>query len=295
MPLIEIFCEIDDFCKQFEKEFDKNLLTDGFGKRNRIISLNLSEIMTICIYYHSTGYKTFKDYYEKHVKIYMTSEFHNLVSYNRMLELRKKAFLPLVIFLQLKGLNACSGVSYIDSFSLNVSHNRRIYSHKVFKGLAQRGKTSVGWFYGFKVHIIINHRGEITSFYITPGNVSDNNEKVLIKLTKNLFGKLFGDRGYIVNQKLFEKLYINGIHLVTKIRKNMKNILMPLSDKLGLRKRGTIESVGGILKEGLSLEHSRHRSVLGFFIHVISTLIAYQFRPNKPSIMGNSELLELSI
>ena len=214
----------------------------------------------------------------------MQSDFHELVSYNRFTELRQKVFLPLLIYVQLNTIKQCTGTSYIDSFALEVCHIRRTSSHKMFKGLARKGKTSVGWFYGFKLHLVINHAGEIIAFYITPGNVADNNELVLIKLTKKLFGKLFGDRGYIVNEDLFKKLYANGLHLVTKIRKNMKNKLMSLEDKILLRSRGIIESIGGVLKESLSLEHSRHRSIFGFFVHVLSTIIAYNFRENKPSI-----------
>jgi len=294
MLLITIFCHIDDFCKDFENQFKRNLLTDGSNKRNRSFKLSLSEIMTIMIFYHQSGYKTFKDYYEKEVLGHMKTDFNGLVSYNRFLELRQKAFLPLLIYSQLASLGRPTGISFIDSFSLAVCHNRRISSNKVFKGIAQRGKTSVGWFYGFKVHLIINHLGEIISFYITPGNVADSNESVLIKLTKDLFGKIFGDRGYLVGNKLFQQLYKNGIHLITKIRKNMKSKLMPLEDKLLLKKRGLVETVGGVLKEGLSMEHSRHRSPLGFFGYIVSTLIAYGFRKNKPSIKG-SKLQELVV
>lgn len=291
--LVEIFYEIDEFCKQYEKQFEKRLLTDGSGKRNRKFSLTASEVMTIIVYYHQSGYKTFKDYYEKHVLRYMTNDFKHLVSYNRFVELRQKVIFPLLMFSQLNVVRSCTGISIIDSFALKVCHAKRISSHKVFSGFAQRGKTSVGWFYGFKLHIIINHIGEIIAFYLTPGNVADNNETVLIRVTKALFGKLFGDRGYLVNEELFKKLYSNGVHLITKIRKSMKNKLMPLEDKILLRKRGVIESVGGILKESLSLEHSRHRSILGFFCHIISTLIAYNFRENKPSIASNFDSIPL--
>ena len=106
----------------------------------------------------------------------------------------------------------------------------------------------MGWFYGFKLHLVINHQGEVVAFCITPGNIADNNEGVLLKLTKKLFGKLFGDRGYLINEEFFKKLYSNGVYLVTKIRKNMSNRLVELKDKLLLRKRGVIESVGNILK-----------------------------------------------
>ena len=284
--LTNIFCETDDFCKQFEKEFGKYSLTSGKKIRNRLIRISLSEIITLSIYYHHSGYKTFKDYYEKHVLFSLKSEFPSLVSYNRFLELKTKAFLPMMIFLQLQAKNKCTGISYIDSFSLEVSHPKRIYFHKTFKNLAKRGKTSVGWFYGFKLHLITNQFGEILSFAITPGNVMDNNNTLIYTLTKDLFGKFFGDKGYLLKTPFWQKLYEEGKHFVTKIRQNMKNKLMSLSDKLLLKKRGVIESVGAIFKEQLSLEHSRHRSILGFLNHVISSIAAYNFKSKKPSIKG---------
>jgi hypothetical protein len=290
MQLTEIFYEIDEFCKQFEKQAEKRFLSDGQNKRNRSFQLTLSEVMTIMVCYHESGYKTFKNFYEKHVLVYMKADFHPLVSYNRFLELRQNALTPLLIFLQLNAIRPCTGISYIDSFPLKACHVKRSYSHKTFKGLAQKGKTSVGWFYGFKLHLLINHLGEIVSFCITPGNVSDNNENVLIKLTKKVFGKLFGDRGYLTNEDLFKKLYSKGVHLFTRIRKNMKNKLLSMQDKRLLRKRGIIESVGSLLKESESLEHTRHRSLSGFFAHVIATLVAYNFRKKKPSILHNSKI-----
>ena len=293
MHLTKIFYEVDEFCKQFEKQFERRLLSVGEDKRKRAFSLTLSEIMTIMIYYHESGYKTFKDYYEKHVMIYMRGDFKALVSYNRFIELRQKALLPLLIFLQLNGLRKCTGISYIDSFPLEVCHVKRASSHKTFKGIAQKGKSSMGWFYGFKLHLVINHQGEVVAFCITPGNIADNNEGVLLKLTKKLFGKLFGDRGYLINKELFKKLYSNGIHLVTKIRKNMSNKLVELKDKLLLRKRGVIESVGNILKESISIEHSRHRSLAGFLCHVLASLVTYCFREKKPSIAGCNNVVGL--
>jgi hypothetical protein len=279
MHLVEIFYESDEFCKEFEKQFKKNLLTDGNGVRKHKFSLTLSEIMTIIIYFHETGYKTFKDYYEKHVLVNMKTDFKTLVSYNRFLELKQKALLPLLIFVQLNSMKHCTGISFIDSFALR--NLRRVSSHKVFKGLAQKGKTSVGWFYGFKLHLVINHKGDIIAFCISSGNVADNNEGILVKLIKKIFGKLFGDKGYLINENLFKKLYMNGVQMTTKIRKNMKNKLMLLEDKMLLRKRGVIESIGGLLKESFCLEHSRHRNILGFLGHILATIIAYSFRDKK--------------
>jgi hypothetical protein len=286
MYLVEIFCMCDEFSKEFEREYEQKLLTDGSGIRNRTFSLSLAEIMTIMINFHFSGYKTFKDYYEKQVLQHMKSDFRGQVSYNRFIELKQKAMLPLGILAQLQAaVQKCTGISFVDSFALEVSHIKRMYSHKVFKGLARKSKTSTGWFFGFKLHVVINHLGNILSFQITSGNVSDNNASVLTKLMKRVFGKAFGDKGYLTRPEVFKKIYMNGVHLITGIRSNMKNKLMPLEDKKMLKKRGVIESVGNILKAALSLEHSRHRSAHGFFGHVFSTIIAYSLRREKPSIM----------
>lgn len=291
MYLVEIFYVCDEFCKSFERH--QNLLTNGSGIRNRMFSLSSAEVMTIIICYPFSGYKTFKEYYEKHVLLNMKNDFQGQVSYNRFLELKKKVLLPLAFLAQtLAAAQNCTGISFIDSFALEVCHPLRIHSHKTLKGIAKRGKTSTGWFFGLKLHVVINHLGEILSFCITPGNVMDNNRNVLLKLLKNISGKIFGDKGYLINPELFEQLYAEGKHVVTKIRKNMKNKLMPIEDKKMLKKRGVIESVGNILKASLSLEHSRHRSVSGFFCHVLSIIIAYNFRDKKPSIMRERKAIE---
>jgi len=283
--LVSIFCEIDDFCKEFESKIEKNLLSNGNGKRNRSLSLTMSEIMTISIYYHFSGYANFKDYYTKHVEVYFKNGFPKLVSYSRFIELRKLTVMVTFIFLTTKKLSSCTGISFIDSFKLESCHIKRESAHKTMKAFAKKGKTSMGWFYGMKVHISINHKGEITCFYISPGNVADNNEELLIKITKKTFGKLFGDKGYLLNKKAFESFYKKGIHFVTKIRKNMKNKFMLFTDKLLLGKRGIIECVGGILKEHLYMEHTRHRSSWGFFLHIFTSLLAYQMREKKPSLI----------
>jgi hypothetical protein len=289
MNLTTIFYHSDEFCKFFEKEFPIRVLSDGKNIRKRDGSLKLSEIMTIVIYYQQSGYKTFKDYYTRNDEL--KSAFPGLTSYNRFVELQQKITMPLAIFTKLYALGKCDGNSYIDSFSLSVSHQKRISSHKTFKGLAARGKTSVGWFYGFKVHVIINGWGEIIDFCITSGNVVDNNTKVIEKITEKIYGKVYGDKGYLLNPELFQKLYSKGIHIVTKIRNNMKNKLMDIGDKIMLKKRGIIESVGAILKEDLNIEHSRYRSPRSLIINVFAALAAYGFRKKKPSIYKKSFFL----
>jgi hypothetical protein len=143
-----------------------------------------------------------------------------------------------------------TGISFIDSTPLPVCHNRRIERHKVFAGLAARGKTFMGWFHGFKLHLIVNERGELSTFYLTAGNIDDR--QPVPHLTKALWGKLFGDKGYI-SQTLFEALFQRGLQLITSLRKNMKPRVVPLMDKLLLRKRAIIETINDQLRTSLRL------------------------------------------
>ena len=291
MLLTTIFYHIDDFCKVFESEMKKHLLSSKKG--NRRGRMTLSDIMTITVYFHHSGYRTFKDYYTKHVSFILSKAFNNLVSYNRFVELQQQCIVPLALLAKIFGMDKCTGVSFIDSFKLNVCHSRRERSHKTFKGLAQKGKTSVGWFFGFKVHLVISHRGDIIDFAITPGNTADSNHDTVGKITEQVYGKLFGDKGYI-GQKLFEKLYKKNVQLITRIRSNMKKKLVGIYDKILLRKRGVVESVIAILKEKFNIEHTRHRSPLNFLSNICSTLVAYIFKEKKPSIKLPKELLMTS-
>lgn len=200
------------------------------------------------------------------------------------------ATVPLLLYMMKFRVGKCTGISFIDSTTIDVCHNRRIHSHKVFKDTAERGKSSTGWFYGFKLHLVINDRGEILSCCLTSGNVDDRNIQVIDSLSKELYGKLFADKGYL-SQKVFERLFARGVSLVTKIKKNMKNKLMDLGDKLLLRKRAIIESVNDFLKNICQIEHSRHRSQHNFLVNLIAGLVAYSFLPKKPSLRLNRQLL----
>ena len=277
---IELFCDVDDFCLEFEPEFNKRLLEDGTRKRIRKSKLCLSEVMTIIIWFHRSGYRTFKDYYTREVCTHLRWAFPRLVSYNRFVELMSGALLPLCCYLMTRK-GRCSGISFIDSMPIAICHNRRIHSHRVFSHVAQRGKTTMGWFYGFKAHMIVNDQGELLAFRLTPGNTDDR--EPVPDMVKGIFGKLFGDKGYI-SQKLFELLFDDGIQLVTRIRRNMKNRLMPLFDKLMVRKRAIIETIHDQLKNISQIEHTRHRSPANFLVNVIAALIAYTHKEKKPSL-----------
>jgi hypothetical protein len=236
--------------------------------------------MTLMVGFHLSGYRTFKHDYLNDVLRYQRCYFPGLVSYHRLVELLQGSLVPLCCFLTSR-FGQSSWISFIDSTKISVCHHRRIGSHQVMAEFAARGKTRVNWFYGFKLHLVINDQGELLGVKITAGNVDDRDP--VPELTRSLFGKLFGDRGYI-SQPLFEQLWEQGVQLVTKIRKNMKNKLLPLFDKLLLRKRSIIETINDPLKNISQIEHSRHRSPLNFFVNLIAGLVAYTFREKKPSL-----------
>ena len=278
VDILTLFCDIDDFCLLLEPLWERKLLETR--RRHRPSALCLSEVMTIIVLFHASSYRNFKAYYTGQVLKQYAWAFPRLVSYGRFVELMPSALVPLCGYLQTRK-GRCSGISFIDSTSLKVCHNRRIHSHKVFAGCARRGKTSVDWFYGFKLHLVINDQGELLALRLTPGNTDDR--RPVPELVKGLFGKLFGDRGY-VSGPLFEALYDEGVQLVTKLKRGMRNRLMPLLDKIMLRKRAIVESVTDQLKNISQIEHSRHRSVANCFVNLLAGLIAYTWREKKPSL-----------
>jgi|ERR1700761_3354362 len=282
MELVALFYLIDEFCKEFEPQWRRQRIVSGMARRNKPCRLSLSEILTIIVWFHWSNHKTFKHYYRGYVCTQLAGDFPNLVSYGRFVELMGEVTTPMVALL-VSLLASPTTANYIDSTKLVVCHNRRIKRHKVFRGLAARGKSSMGWFYGFKLHLIVNEHGELVSFFITPGNVPDNNVETVTKLAKKMYGKLFGDRGYI-SKDLFAALWGQSVHLVTGIKRNMRNRLLPLMDKLMLRGRSIIETINDQLKNQEQIEHTRHRSPVNFGVNLFSGLIAYQLQSKKPSL-----------
>lgn len=291
--LIQIFCMVDDFCQEYSSQINQHELPAKAKRKNLPEpALSISEIMTIEILYHLSGHKCFKYYYKQMVEPAFKEYFPNLVSYNRFVELKPRINLYLFAFINLCLLGLSTGVSYIDSTKLVVCHNLRIHSNKVFKDIAKRGKTSTGWFFGLKLHLIINHMGEIIAFWLTPGNVADNNKNVVIKMCAHLFGKLFGDKGYI-SKELFGELFGKGVELFTTIRRNMKNKLINLENNLFLTKRGVVESVIELLKSACNIEHSRHRSPVNAIVNIWAAIAAYHFFDRKPSILMSKPVRHL--
>lgn len=283
--ITEIFYLIDEFCKEFDRIKEGHILPEQTSKkrRKRKFKMSDSEIITIVTLFHLKGYRCLKHFYIHHVQQNMKSDFPETVSYNRFVELQQKAVIPMAVFLQICCLGKCTGISFIDSTPIRVCHIRREFQHKTFKNLATKGQCSMGWFFGFKLHIVINDKGEILDFLFTQANVDDRAPLKDKNFHDKIFGKLIADKGYI-SKTLFDQLFIDGIHLITKIRKNMKNSLMLVQDKILLRKRALVETVNDHLKNQCQIEHTRHRSFENFISNLISGLIAYSFIDKKPSI-----------
>jgi hypothetical protein len=281
MSLLELFCHVDDFCQTFYPHWQAKWVTPGVKQRDRKRSLSPSEIMTIVIHFHQSHYRDFKAFYTTHVQKYLQTEFPGLVSYNRFVEFMPSVLIPLWAYLR-SCRETCIGLSFVDSTDLSVCHNRRIAQHKVFQGFAKRGKTSTGWFFGFKMHFLFNDRGELLECTLTAGNVDDR--KPVPRIVKHLFSKLVGDKGYISRQLQDELRETFRIQLITKLKRNMKNQLMPLADRLLLRKRAIVETIIDQLKNISQIEHSRHRSLANFLVNLLCGLIAYCHQPKKLSL-----------
>ena len=290
-PITEIFCDIDDFCKSWFENRSQRILPNPDRSRNRECRMSASELITIMVLFHLSHYRTFKDFYLQCMQADpMKACFPALVSYNRFVELMPTFFLPLICYL-IDQLGELTGLYYVDSTPLKVCHNRRIWQHKVFNGIATRGKTSVDWFFGFKLHLVINHMGELVSFCMTKGHVSDS--QPIEQLFKNLQGLAAGDKGYISKEKA-DRLAQKGLRLITKVRRNMKKQILTGFEKFFLAQRGIVETVIGQLKEICQIEHSRHRRPDNFLVNLVSGLVAYMLKPRKPAIRLPKRLMRIA-
>ena len=302
----EIYCIADDFCKEYELELNKKALSlsnpspNSSNRRNRKGRMSDAEMITILVLFHSNTFRNFKHFYLFYVCRELKEEFPHLLSYTRFVERMPRVAIPLLLFLKLALMGECTGITFIDSTHIPVCENKREYSNRVFKGYAHKGKSTMGWYYGFKLHLLCNERGELLNFALTKANVDDRNPEVFNNLTKDLFGKLYADKGYI-SQSLFASLFDRGVHIVTGIRTNMKNRLMDVHDKIMLRKRSIIETINDMLKNVAQIVHTRHRSVSNFIVNLLEGMAAYAFYDTKPSINmefemeGETEMKQLTL
>ncbi len=267
------------FVNLFFPQWDKYLLScNKPASRGPCCGLDESEIITIILLYHSSNFKHFKNFYNGILKTILSQHFPKAPSYQRFIELTQKATVPLLVFMNSKS-GKKTGIYYIDSTCIPVCKNLRAKRNKVFKGLAAHGKTSTGWFFGLKLHLVFNNRNEIMAVKLTPGNISDT--APVDSLTKNLLGKLFGDKGYL-GKNLAKTLLERGLNLMTKVRSNMKRLPMLESDRALLNCRNMVETIIGHIKEFSSLNVPKHRSVTNAFVHICAAIISYQLNPIKP-------------
>ncbi len=255
------------------------MIADGEQRRKRPGKLSLSEMLTIMIGFHMSDYRTFKKYYLS-LLADRGEEFPNLISYGRFIEWMPSLTGPMAAYLMSR-FGEVTGIAFVDSTALAVCGNKRIRRNRVFKDHAKLSQTTIGWFFGFKVHLIINDRGELLSIRVTQGHVDDRSP--VRDMCRRLIGKIFGDKGYI-SQTLTADLLQQGLRLVTGLRKNMREKLWPLWDKLMLRKRSLIETVIDQLKNISQIQHTRHRSPTNYLVNIPAGLAAYSHQPKKPSL-----------
>ncbi|WP_283709757.1 IS982 family transposase [Pseudoalteromonas prydzensis] len=287
--LVETYCDVDDFSKLFFPSWQRILLENGEIKRRRVCRLSPSEVMTIIIHFHQSHYRDFKNYYLHYVCRQLKAYFPELLSYTRFLALMPSVVVPMCSYLTSK-LGKPTGIQFVDSTKIEVCHIIRAKRNKVFEGVAHHGKGTMGWSYGFKLHLIINHLGEIVALKLTTGNVDDR--EPVSDMADSIFGKLYGDKGYI-SKALSGELLEKGVELITTVRKNMKKKFISLLDRALLKKRFIIETVNDQLKNISYIEHSRHRSMHGFMLNLLGGLIAYCLKEEKPSLDLTSQELEI--
>ena len=287
--LVETYCDVDDFCELFIEQWQCTLLENGELKRRRDCKLSPAEVMTIIIHFHQSHYRDFKNYYLLYVSRQLKAYFPELLSYTRFLGISSSVVVPLCSYLTSK-LGKPTGIQFVDSTKIEVCHIMRAKRNQVFADVATHGKGTMGWSFGFKLHLIINHLGEIVSLKLTKGNVDDR--QPLPEMADSLFGKLYGDKGYI-SKALSGELLDKGVELITTIRKNMKKKFISLWDRAILKKRFIIETVNDQLKNISYIEHSRHRSIHGFILNLLGGLIAYCLKNDKPSLDLTAQEFEL--
>jgi transposase len=287
--LVETYCDVDDFCHLFIEQWQRTLLEDGEIKRRRSCKLSAAEILTIIIHFHQSHYRDFKNYYLHYVCRELRSYFPELLSYTRFLGISSSVVVPMCSYLTSK-LGQPTGIQFVDSTKIEVCHIIRAKRNKVFAGVATHGKGTMGWSFGFKLHLIINHLGEIVSLKLTKGNVDDR--QPVSEMSDPIFGKLYGDKGYI-SKALSDELLDKSVELITTVRKNMKKKFISLWDRAILKKRFIIETVNDQLKNISYIEHSRHRSTHGFMLNLLGGLIAYCLKSDKPSLNLTAQEFEL--
>ena len=277
----ELFCVIDDFFLKFEATYWKFLKECNHCLRIRTAQLSISEIIFIAIWYKCSHFNNFKAFFSS-LKQDKSHLFKSLPCYQRMIYLVNTHQLALhaLHFAVMKDHQ--SSYLWIDSTTLPVCKNQRIQRHKSISSIATRGKSSMGWFFGCKLHLLMNQSGGIVNTVLSNGHTADI--KMVEQLVKGMTAKLYADRGYI-SQELKSRLRVQGVDLITYHRKNMKSIQLLKADEYHLKQRNKIETLFSLLKGTYNLVTTRARSVAGYLAGIYASLCAYQIcHQNKPMI-----------
>lgn len=292
--LIAIYCFVDDFLKQLLENIRFAIERPRQGRPpQKTFNLSVAELVTLALFKSFTGHSNWKDFYQ-HIMSYHGNDFPNLPNYQNFLaamnKLSSAAYLMLSAFMQLfRAHTKDTDFKFPDSTKLKVCENKRIFGHKTNKAYAKRGKSSMGWFYGFKLHIVVNELMQILGVALTPGNTDDR--KGLDMIWDELFGVLIADAGYI-GKKWEEKARNTGKVLFTAVKANMKK-LMTEAEHAMLKLRQRVETVFSVLKLRMYIESTLPRSPRGMFAHYVWCLTAYQFKKfveycTTPSLLGIS-------
>jgi hypothetical protein len=278
--LTEIFVETDDFLLELHRLTAAEGLPDPVWHSR----FSRSEVMTVLIAYHLSGQKRFKYFYHQDILGRYLSWLPAAPCYERFVALIPHVVVELYLLLKYRCQPALAE-NYIDSKPLKVCHIKREHQHKVMADWAAKGKGSMGWFYGFKLHAVVNREAQLVNFLLTAGNIADNNHQLLSYLLKDVQGKVYGDKGYL--SKLKETLLEKGTDLIAKMRRNgKKDALVVEKDAYYHRHRGLIETIFGQWVGLIDLEHSRHRSPINYLCNVFAAPLAYTFMDQHPHIIA---------
>jgi hypothetical protein len=275
--LLQLFCIVSELATLILANTSKFATNEkAVGRKH---NLTIAEAVTISLYRFFFPWTDFKHYYA-FVQNYHAGEFPKLPHYDNMLTFQKQ-LLP--FFLQLLGIliainrsafkNKHIRIMFVDGSPLPVCANKRIFHHKVMKKVAARSKSTMGWFYGMKLHILVDAGGNILGVTITPGNVDERTQ--VVKLVGDIMDSLLiADAGYIkeiLKEELFEK---NGVQFVTGVKRTMKKLMSKEQHSL-LKARQLVETVIGSVKHRLGMTFRLHRSIEGYQVHFVLTLLAY--------------------
>lgn len=259
-----LFCIIDDLCKA--------LLPPETHSVGRKAKMSRSELITVAVIFSITGQNTFYGFY----RVFRLCNFFQLPEYSRLLRnIKTVSYETHIIVRMLMQLNRFyhrEQLMLIDSAPLPVCRNKRIFGYKVTK-LADRGMSSMGWFFGFKLHVVAQEDGILLNFMVTPGNVSDKNHELVLKMFEGLRGMAVGDKGYL-SLPLAKKLQQQGVGLFTGFYQNTKRMVMGDYHKK-LKLRQMVETAIGGIKFRKNCASSLPRSVDGYFWRYVSAIFAY--------------------